>query len=44
MMKGEQGNRTGMMQDFNWMIQAELSVQITKGRHNISIFQYCFVI
>ena len=44
MMKGKQGSRTGMMQDSNWMIQAELSVQITKSRQNSYIFQDCFVI
>lgn len=30
-MKGDQESMIGMMLDFNWMIQAKLSVQITKS-------------
>lgn len=37
-------NMTGMMQDFRWMIQAELSVQITKSRQYIYFAKDCFVL
>ena len=35
-MKGDQGNMTGMMLVFNWMIQEKLSAQITKGRLTVN--------
>lgn len=38
-MKGDQENMTGMMQGFNWMIQAESFAPITKSEH----FVCCFV-
>ena len=35
-MKGDQGNMTGMMLVFNWMIQEKLSAQITKSRLTVN--------